>query len=115
MSTPDTLTLITERDDSSCAFNAFERAFATGASVVHDCRIGWPGGTVQADVYWHGAIRVWGVFRKTPPQPERKGGNRFWNCFGISEPRYDTTLDMTVEINPPHEGENRKVAGVLSP
>ena len=113
MSAPDALELITGHDDSLRAFNAFKAAFAAGASVAHDCCLGWSGGTVQADVYWHEKIRVWGVFRETPPQPRHKGGHRFWNCFGVSDPRNNATLNITVEINPPHGGENRRAGGVF--
>ena len=108
-----TLELITGRDESLRAFKAFESAFSANANVIPGCRLGWSGGNVQADVYWNKVAGIWGVFRKTPPQPRHKGGNRFWNCFGVSEPRSDTTLSITVEINPPHRGENRHTAGVF--
>lgn len=108
-----TFELITRRDESLRAFAAFESAFSADANVIPSCRLGWSGGNVQADVYWHEAAGIWGVFRKTPPQPRHKGGKRFWNCFGVSEPRLDATLSITVEINPPHRGENRQTAGVF--
>lgn len=108
-----TLELITRRDESLRAFEAFEAAFSVDANVIPGCRLGWFGGNVQADVYWHEVSGIWGVFRKTPPQPRHKGGNRFWNCFGVSEPRSDAALSITVEINPPHRGENRLTAGVF--
>ena len=108
-----TFELITGREESSRAFAAFESAFSANSSVIPGCRLGWPGGSVQADVYWHEAAGIWGVFRETPPNPRHTGGNRFWNCFGVSEPRSDAILSITVEINPPHRGENRKTAGVF--
>lgn len=108
-----TFELITRRDESLRAFEAFESAFSADANVIPDCRLGWSGGNVQANVFWHEVAGIWGVFRKTPPQPRHKGGNRFWNCFGVSEPRSDATLSITVEINPPHRGENRRTAGVF--
>ena len=108
-----TLELITSRDESFRVFKAFESAFTADANVIPDCRLGWSGGNVQADVYWHEVAGIWGVFRKAPLQTRHKGGNRFWNCFGVSEPRPDSTLSITVEINPPHRGENRRTAGVF--
>ena len=113
MSVPSAFTLITNRDESLRAFKAFKTAFLVDAQVVRGCHLGWPGGTTQANVYWHEKIRVWGVLRAAPPQPKRKGGDRFWNCFGVSEPRPGTSLSITVEINPPHSGENRHTAGVF--
>ena len=108
-----TLELITGREESLCAFEAFESAFSTNAKVISGCRLGWSGGKVQADVHWHEAEGIWGVFRETPPQPRDNGKVRFWNCFGVSEPRSDAILGITVEINPPHQGENRRTAGVF--
>ena len=113
MSVPNSFRLITNRDESLRAFRAFKRAFSVDAQVVQGCHVGWSGGTTQADVCWHEENRVWGVLRAAPPQPKRKGGDRFWNCFGISEPRPGASLNITVEINPPHSGENRRTAGVF--
>jgi hypothetical protein len=54
--------------------------------------------------------------------PLRKGADalsvgepahRFWNGFGVADPNQHSSLSTTVEINPPHEGENRRTAGVF--
>ena len=112
-----TLVLITERDKSLRAFEAFQSAFQStfsiAADVVRGCCLGWHGGNVEADVYWYETIRVWGVFRKRPPQAQPEKGNRFWNCFGVSQSRPSGKLNITVEINPPHKGENRRTSGAF--
>ena len=99
MSVPSVFTPITDRDGNLRAFKVFKGVFSTHAQVVQGCHLGWSGGTTQTDVYWHEENRIWGVLRAEPPQPKRKGGDRFWNCFGISEPRSGAPLNITVEIN----------------
>lgn len=103
------LVLLTGRRESLEAWEQFRGAFCAGASVVRGCNVGWQGGGIRTDVHWHRGIRIWGVFRDTPPR-ERA---RFWNCFGVSEPRPGAALDIAVEVNPPHVGENRLVAGAF--
>jgi hypothetical protein len=103
------LVLLTGRRESLEAWEEFRGAFCAGAAVVRGCSVGWQGGGTRADVHWHRGIRIWGVFRDAPPG-ERA---RFWNCFGVSEPRPGAALDITVEVNPPHFGENRRVAGAF--
>ena len=103
------LGLLTARRDSLGAWERFREAFCAGASVVRGCNVGWQGGDIRTDVYWDERNRIWGVFRSKPPG-ERA---RFWNCFGVFEPRPGAALDITVEVNPPHDGENRRVGGVF--
>ncbi len=113
MNTPGGLTLITDLGESLRAFDAFKTAFAIGAHPFPNHYVGWQGGSVTVDVYWHTSIGIWGVFERRPPD-EGKGAARFWNCFGIADPGKDSMLSITVEINPPHQGENRRTAGVFS-
>jgi hypothetical protein len=106
------VTLITDRDESLRAFQSFRDAFAAGADLYQDHSIGWQGGSVRIDVHWHEAAGIWGVFERQPPR-EEKGAHRFWNCFGVAAPSKNSMLSITVEINPPHQGEDRRTAGLF--
>jgi hypothetical protein len=106
------ISVITDREESLRAFQSFESAFAAGADLFRNHYVGWQGGSVQVDVHWHRPAGIWGVFQKQPPD-QGKGAARFWNCFGIADPGKDTMLSITVEMNPPHEGEDRRTAGVF--
>lgn len=112
MNTPRAFTLSTDLGESLRAFDAFKTAFAIGAHPFPNHYVGWQGGSVTVDVYWHMSIGIWGVFERRPPD-EGKGAARFWNCFGIADPGKDSMLSITVEINPPHQGEDRRTAGVF--
>jgi hypothetical protein len=59
------------------------------------------------------AFRTWHLGSdRTLPSSNKKGPKRrFWNCFGLQNPADYKRLRIVVEINPPHEGENRRVAG----
>ena len=104
-------TLITERDESQRAFDTLGRAFSRGASVFRQHRVGWQGGSGTFDVFWHPDLEVWGLFEREPPRKKQPG--RFWNCFGIADPGTSSMLNITLEINPPHVGENARMAGVF--
>jgi hypothetical protein len=61
-----------------------------------------------------GSVGIWGVFVREPRDHQsREPLYRFWNSFGVADPNQHSSLSITVEINPPHEGENRRTAGVF--
>ena len=60
------LTLVTERDESRWAFEAFERAFAVRADLFRDRVVGFQSGSLPVDVYWHGSAGIWGLFVRQP-------------------------------------------------
>jgi len=108
------LTLVTERDESLRAFEAFERAFAAGAALFRNHVVGFPSGSWRVDVHWHGSAGIWGLFVRQPRDHQSgKPLDRFWICFGVADPNQRSSLSITVEINPPHEGENPRTAGVF--
>ena len=108
------LILVTERDESWRAFEAFERAFEAGADLFRDRVVGFQSGSFKVDVHWHGSAGIWGAFRRQPQDPQsKKLLDIFGNSFGVADPNQQSSLSITVEINPPHEGENRRTAGVF--
>jgi hypothetical protein len=76
--------------------------------------VGFPSGSWRVDVHWHGAVGIWGLFVPKPRDHQsREPLHRFWIGFGVADPNQHSSLSITVEINPPHEGENRRTAGVF--
>lgn len=98
------LSLITDRDECRRAFETLKRHFARDAILYPNHFVGWQSNSGRFDVYWHPVLRVWGLFEEEPPSEKRR--KRYWNCFGIVDPAKQPMLSITVEINPPHEGEN---------
>jgi hypothetical protein len=108
------LTLVTERDESLRAFEAFKSAFAAGADLFRDHVVGFPSGSWRVDVHWHGAAGIWGLFVSQPRDHQsKKPLDRFSSGFGVADPNQHSSLSITVEINPPQEGENPRTAGVF--
>jgi len=112
MNTSRIYSLITDQDESLSAFEAFRTAFAADAQFFPMHSLGWQGGSVSADVHWHRSLRIWGVFERSPLD-EHINAPRFWICFGVADPNDESMLKITVEMNPPHQGENRRIGGVF--
>lgn len=112
---PAMLMLVTDRDESLRAFEAFESAFTVGAALFPNHYVGFQGGHQIVNVHWHGSAGIWGVFeREAWDQSGRPLAlGRFWAAFGVDDPSKRSSLNITVEMNPPREGENRRTAGVL--
>jgi hypothetical protein len=105
------LSVITDREESRVAFDLLTRTFVQNATAFRSHAVGWPGGSKRFDVYWHSPYEIWGTLQPVPPG--EKGAGRFWNCFGIADPLREPMLSITVEINPPHQGENRNIGGAF--
>jgi len=103
--------LITEANNSQLAFERVREAFADGADVYHQHKLGWPSGSGVFETYWHGRLGIWGVFEPHPPVSRDRP--RFWFCFGVNDPADRSMLGITVEINPPHQGINNRLGGAF--
>jgi len=98
---------VTNRDESEKAFVTFKEHFTRGAKVFPGHGVGYQGGGGQFDVFWHGALEVWGLFEP------RAAKGRYWICYGLQNPTIESMLTITVETNPPIEGVNRRCAGAF--
>ncbi|MCY0989727.1 hypothetical protein OV203_21500 [Nannocystis sp. ILAH1] len=71
--------------------------------------VGYPGGSEEHKLYWHKNPGLWAILE------ENEDSNRSWNCFGLVDPQTtDKNLDIICEINFPHEGIDRRIAGVFA-
>lgn len=64
------------------------------------------GGSDVYTIHWCAALKMWALFQELD--------NRYWNCFGIARPDPEKALQITVEVNPPLEGMDRKVGGAFA-
>ncbi len=83
-----------------------EQRLKTGSTDMGICSISFRPETVEEQVYWLKGKEVWAAFGD--------GGNRFWNAFGLGNPATDKELTITVELNPPKSGINRRMAGAFA-
>ncbi len=88
------------------AQKAFQETLIKSGAKQYKCKIGYQGGTVQADVFWLESVSIWVAFQKIE--------NRYWNAFGVEEPVDGENLDITCEINSPLIGINRRISGAFA-
>jgi len=108
-----TLTAITTRSASLEAFQLLKRTLTEGAEIFEHHQIGWQGGSRPHDAYWQEKQHFWSVLEQSPPDNKKGPRHRFWNCFGLDSPGKRSMLTITVEINPPHEGVDRRLGGLF--
>ena len=103
------LTAITKSGEVRAALRHFYAPLRLNTYTVRT--LGHQGKTTgQHRFYWHPNPGLWAVLETSG------GGNRSWNCFGTSQtaPSPGKPLAISCEINIPHEGMNRRIAGVFA-
>ncbi len=70
-------------------------------------RLGHPGGSMEAHVYYLPQLDIWFFCRKL-------ADSRFWNAFGCGRPAAGTIRPITCEINFPLQGIDRRIGGLLA-
>jgi len=100
------LELVTDEKLIKRAVADFTAGFRAAASVHQRQKIGSAGGNFEDRVHYVPELGVWGCFGKNE--------NRYWQGFGVDRPDRDRSLGITVEINPPCTGIDRKVGGAIA-
>lgn len=105
---------LTSSSEVTAAQADLRREFYEGAEVLEHS-VGFPGGNIDLAIAWHPQVGLWGYV--DDPDSLRPGGresNRYWNAFGLQDPHTQrSSLSITVEVNPPFDGTNARVAGIL--
>lgn len=104
------LTRVTDLKVVDRAARKIVRAFREGGVASTEI-VGFPSGSIEERVYWRPDLGVWLC------RHDKFNGttlNRIWLAYGMQEPGSVNGLSITVEINFPREGINRKVAGLLA-
>lgn len=70
-------------------------------------RLGHQGGYNEGTIHWHARHGFW-----CHCDP-RYIPTRNWCCFGTANPEKVSMVSITCEVNPPHKGFDRRVAGVF--
>ncbi|RVU20118.1 hypothetical protein [Methylobacterium oryzihabitans] len=91
---------IEKKSDVCAAMKEWQRKFEEGSDRL-------PG--MQGSIDWHPSLKLWGSFGGW-----RKGNGafRYWNAFGMERPNF--RQNIIVEINPPDQGSNKIMQGVLA-
>ena len=101
------LTAITKRTEVRGALKRFYAPLKRPNPVWR--ALGHQGQTEDYQLHWHPTPGLWAVLEQS------ETGNRSWNCFGTTDPtKGNGTIAISCEINIPHEGMNRQIAGVFA-
>lgn len=100
---------ITSEEESRAAEVALRGTFSDGADFAGEASVGYQGGAHGARVYWHEEQSIWACIDESA-EPQ---ANRFWNAFGLGDPRTGTPA-VVCEVKPPRSGVNRGVAGAFA-
>lgn len=102
-----TLRALTERNEIREAYRRLTARLKTG-TVPFQRKVGYKGGYREQEVYWNASQGYWWLFNAEAE------ANRYWFCFGVENPEEQSMLSVTVEVNTPHEGVNKRVGGAFA-
>ena len=85
----------------------FARSFKPFITEKIPVRLGHPGASAAAKVFWSERLGIWLHAGKTLE-------GRHWNAFGIGKPKRDALIPITCEINFPAGGIDRRIGGALA-
>jgi hypothetical protein len=100
------LELVVDKKSVSNAMKATRKQLLEVATERRRQKIGFHGGSDTYTIHWSAPLKMWVLFQELD--------SRYWNCFGITRPDPAKSLQITVEVNPPLEGLDRKVGGAFA-
>lgn len=104
------LTRVTDPQEMARALRRFERGFRKGATTTTEY-VGFPSGNFEECVHWQPDAGVWLCRHDNWDGYEL---DRYWCAYGVQVPGSVSGLSITVEINFPREGIDRRVSGILA-
>lgn len=96
---------VTDKRETERAVAKIRAAFREHGELVRKT-LGFPGGAVRQALWKVEDAGIWFSYDTEP--------NRHWCTFGTLPMGTSSKIPITVEINPPKKGLNRRIAGVLA-
>lgn len=100
------LEVLTDSRAVSRSMHDLSEQLASIATQSTEQLIGFRGGAARELVHWSSPLAVWSVCTRV--------SNRYWNAFGVDRPVEGSPLAITVEVNPPFAGVDRKMGGAVA-
>jgi hypothetical protein len=102
------LKIVEEEKEVRNAQSLFMNKMNSVASKRDVIMVGYKGESSEQKASWSKELGIWWTSEKSE--------NRYWNAFGIGEPKWHTKYShsITCEINPPFLGINRKASGAFA-
>lgn len=105
------LVAITDREKSREAFGLLRNTLNNSRGVKCFRRYVGRSRNQKHEVIWHTGEEIWTLLLENPRSEDRN--NYFWCAYGLQHPQGYKTLDIDLEINPPHEGRNSRLGGMF--
>ncbi len=99
------LIALTDARNIAVALAEYKRHFETGCEIL-ERQVGSLGGSADATLRWFPEQGFWAM------EPQRME-TRYWCAFGVEDPHDVSSVSITVEINLPTEGTDRRCGGVF--
>jgi hypothetical protein len=100
------LELVVEEREIRKAMNSVRQQLMEAGMRERQQKIGFHGGSDIYTIYWSPSLKLWALFQELD--------NRYWNAFGTSRPNFEKAIQITVEVNPPRTGVNRRMGGAFA-
>ncbi len=104
------LSRVTKPDVIHSAARQIECSFKNSAETSVQW-VGFPSGRIREKVHWRDDVGIW-LCRHD--KWDGKELRRYWLAYGVQRPGSASSLSITVEINFPRQGIDRRVAGLLA-
>lgn len=103
------LKVLEDKREIDKAQDLFEKNLKKVSERTEMMWVTYKGGRDKLSGSWNKKLGIWWIHSTS-------SGNRYWNAFGIGEPKWGTNHghNITCEINPPFKGIDRKIAGVFA-
>jgi len=97
---------LTREEEIKTAYSKLERQMNRQAQMV-DTVLGWKGQSHPFRVSWHEDLGIWNYY------DAQFAETRYWCTYGVENPNKISMVNITVEINMPYQGYDRRVASVF--
>lgn len=101
-----TLQVVHKQKEVAAAMRWIRETMETVATTSVGQRVGHQGGGGEVRIHWCSPLGIWCCFERAD--------NRTWNAFGDAPPAAERSLQITVEINVPHSGVDRKIGAAFA-
>jgi len=97
---------LTKEEEIKTAYETLKCQMNEGAQIVQTV-LGWKGQSQAFIVAWHADLGIWNYY------DSQFAETRYWCPYGVENPNEKSMVNITVEINMPYKGCDRRVAGVF--
>lgn len=101
--------MITNRQHIATLLSKFREVLRSSLSQQVHANVGFHGGYIPLTLHWSDDIQMWMGYENTMDIQI----GRYWTVFGLVRPYSGQNMSITVEVNFPMEGVDRRIGGAF--